>query len=415
MPKLTALGVRNAKPGRHADGGGLYLLVKPTGARSWVLRVQHMGKRRDIGIGAVNLLPKSEADKEASERLSVLEMQTLRLEEAREKAAALRKLAKAGRDPVAERDREKVQIPTFAKAMKDAHEEFAKGWAPKHAAAFKSSLEQHIIPRIGARRVDSIDEAIVRDALAPIWSEKPAMARKLRMRIGQVLGYAKTRKWRSSGLDAKEMRRGLAKQGRGGNFAAMPYKDVPAFFAAQQAQPATAGRLALLFTILTAARSGEVRAATWDQIDLKAKTWTRPASIMKMKVAHVVALNDAAIALLERAKPYSNGEGLIFPGARGKPLSDMTLTKALRDAGEGCTVHGFRSSFRDWCAEQMPAMPAMVAEMALAHSVGTATERAYLRTDLLEMRRNLMAAWAGFLEGRGANVVQLKAKPAKAG
>lgn len=400
MAKLTALGVRNAKPGRHADAGGLYLLVKPTGARSWVLRIQHMGKRRDIGIGAVNLLPRSESDSEASDRLSVLEKQTLRLEEAREKAAALRKLAKAGRDPVAERDREKVKIPTFAQAAKDAHEEFAKGWEPKHAAAFLASLELHIIPRIGARRVDSIDEAIVRDALAPIWSEKPAMARKLRVRIGQVLGYAKTRKWRSSGLDAKEMRRGLAMQSRGGNFAAMPYKNVPAFFAVQQAQPATVGRLALLFTILTAARSGEVRGATWDQIDLDAKTWTRPASMMKMKVGHVVALSAAAISLLERVKPYSNGAGLVFPGAKGKPLSDMTLTKVLRSAGEACTVHGFRSSFRDWCAEQLPDMPAMVAEMALAHSVGTATERAYLRTDLLDMRRNLMAAWAGFLEGR---------------
>lgn len=410
MPKLNALKVRNAKPGRHADGEGLYLLVKPTGARSWVLRVQHMGKRRDIGLGSVNLSPKSETDSEVGERIGVLEMSILRLEEAREKAAALRKLAKAGRDPVAERDREKIQIPTFAEAVEAAHSEFAKGWTPKHADAFKSSLEQHIVPRIGSRRVDSIDEAIVRDALASIWSEKPAMARKLRVRIGQVLGYAKTRKWRSTGLDAAEMRRGLAKQARGGHFAAMPYKEVPAFFAAQECQPDTVGRLALLFTILTAARSGEVRAATWDQIDFDAKSWTRPASVMKMKVAHVVALSDAAIALLERAKPYSNGAGLIFPGAKGKALSDMTLTKVLRDAGETCTVHGFRSSFRDWCAEQMPTMPPMVAEMALAHSVGTATERAYLRTDLLEMRRNLMAAWAGFLSGQSSKVIALNGR-----
>jgi len=402
MPKMTALEVRNAKPGRHTVGEGLYLLVKPSGARSWVLRIQHMGKRRDIGIGSVNLAPKSETDKEATERLSIMEMNCLRLEEAKEKARALRKLAKAGRDPVAERDKQKVRIPAFAEAMKDAHDELGKGWAPKHAAAFLASLEAHIVPRIGTARIDTVDEAMVRDALAPIWSEKPAMARKLRVRIGQVLGYAKTRKWRATGLDAKEMRRGLAKQGRGGNFAAMPYRDVPAFMAAQQALPATVGRLALLFTILTAARSGEVRAATWEQIDMDAKTWTRPAAIMKMKVQHVVALNDAALAILERAKPYSNGKGLIFPGAKpGTQMSDMTLTKVLRDAGEGCTVHGFRSSFRDWAAEQMPSMPAMVAEMALAHSVGTATERAYLRTDLRDLRRLLMKAWADFL-GEGA-------------
>jgi integrase len=398
MPVKTALEVRNAKPGRHAVSDGLYLLVKPTGARSWLLRVQFMGKRRDIGLGTVNLLPKSTTDKDSSDRLSILENTCLRLEEAKEKAAALRKLAKAGRDPVAERDKGRQIIPTFAKAMEKAHEDLGKGWVPKHAAAFKSSLEAHIIPKIGQCRVDSVDGAMVRDALAPIWTEKPAMAQKLRVRINQVLDYAKARKWRSEATPAaKEVGRGLAKLSRGGNFAAMPYADVLAFMAVQQAQPATAGRLALLFAILTAARSGEVRAAAWEQIDLDAKTWTRPATIMKMKVAHVVALNDAALAVLKRAKPYSNGKGLVFPGAGGKQLSDMTLTKALRDAGQTCTVHGFRSSFRDWCAEKMPSIPAMVAEMALAHSVGTATERAYLRTDLLDMRRLLMTAWGEHL------------------
>ena len=400
VSKLTALEVRNAKSGRHAAGEGLYLLVKPSGARSWVLRVQFLGKRRDIGLGTVNLASRSQADREATASLSVMEMTSLRLEEAREKAGALRKFAKAGRDPVAERDKERKIIPTFAKAMTLAHEELAKGWAPKHAAAFKSSLEAHIIPSIGNRRVDVIDEAAIRDALAPIWTEKPAMARKLRMRVGQVLGHAKARKWRTDAAPmAKEIGRGLAKHGKGGNFAAMPYKDVPVFVATQSALPATVGRLALLFAILTAARSGEVRAATWDQIDLEAKTWTRPASVMKMKVQHAIALSDAAVALLDRAKTYTNGVGLVFPGLRGRPLSDMTLTKVLRDAGRSCTVHGFRSSFRDWCAEKMPSVPAIVAEMALAHSVGNSTERAYLRTDLLEMRRELMAAWGEFLSG----------------
>ena len=271
MSKLTALEVRNAKSGRHAAGEGLYLLVKPSGARSWVLRVQFLGKRRDIGLGTVNLASRSQADREATASLSVMEMTSLRLEEAREKAGALRKFAKAGRDPVAERDKERKIIPTFAKAMTLAHEELAKGWAPKHAAAFKSSLEAHIIPSIGNRRVDVIDEAAIRDALAPIWTEKPAMARKLRMRVGQVLGHAKARKWRTDAAPmAKEIGRGLAKNGKGGNFAAMPYKDVPVFVATQSALPATVGRLALLFAILTAARSGEVRAATWDQIDLVA-------------------------------------------------------------------------------------------------------------------------------------------------
>ena len=412
MAKAQKFEVGTNEPGRHLVGDGLYLLVKPSGARSWVLRVQYLGKRRDIGLGAVNLRPKSIMDKEASKRLEIFENNCLRLDEAKEKAAALRKLAKAGRDPVAERDKVKLVIPNFAEAVTKAHEELAKGWVPKHAAAFKTSLETHIVPRIGNSRVDVIDEAMVRDALAPIWTEKPAMARKLRVRINQVLGYAKARKWRTDNLPAaKEVGRGLAKHRKPGNFAAMPYKDVPAFYSAQSDQPATVGRLALLFSIVTAARSGEVRAATWEQIDLEAKTWTRPAEIMKMQVLHVIALNDAAIELLKRAKPYSEGKGLIFPGAKGRPLSDMTLTKVLRDAGETCTVHGFRSSFRDWCAEKLPNVPAMVAEMALSHSVGTSTERAYLRSDLLEMRRLLMASWADYLAGLGGNILSIESRP----
>jgi integrase len=416
MANLTAIEVKRAKPITAADGklrklvlhdgDGLMLIVKPTGARSWMLRVQAEGKRRDIGLGAVdadNAGRKAFGEHDPLASVPIMLRKSLTLAEAREKAAALRKLAKAGGDPVAERDKERARIPTFAEAVTKAHEELGKGWAPKHAAAFKASLESHIVPRMGNARIDAVDEAMVRDALAPIWSEKPAMARKLRVRINQVLGYAKARKWRTGSLDATEMRRGLAKHGRGGNFAAMPYRDVPAFMAAQQALSPTVGRLALLFAIATAARSGEVRAATWEQIDLDAKTWTRPAAIMKMQVQHVVSLNDAAVAVLERAKPYSGGSGLIFPGVKaGGKMSDMTLTKVLRDAGEGCTVHGFRSSFRDWCAEQMPTVPAMVAEMALAHSVGTATERAYLRSDLRDMRRALMEAWGSFVSPRPA-------------
>jgi integrase len=411
MANLTTLEVKKAKPTTGADGkprksvlhdgDGLMLIVKPSGARSWLLRVQVDGKRRDIGLGGAdvdNAGKKAFGEHDPLADVSIMLRRSLTLAEAREKAAALRKLAKAGSDPVAERDKERVRLPTFAEAVTKAHEELGKGWAPKHADAFLASLKAHIVPRMGTARIDTVDEAMVRDALAPIWSEKPAMARKLRVRIGQVLAYAKTRKWRSTGLDAKEMRRGLAKHGKGGNFAAMPYRDVPAFVANQQDLSPNVGRLALLFTILTAARSGEVRAATWEQIDLEAKTWTRPAEIMKMQVQHVVALNDAALAILERAKSYSGGNGLIFPGAKaGTKLSDMTLTKVLRDAGESCTVHGFRSSFRDWCAEQMPSVPAMVAEMALAHSVGNATERAYLRSDLRDMRRSLMDAWGAFL------------------
>lgn len=405
MGKLTIATVKSAKPGRYADGDGLYLLVKPSGARSWLLRVQYQGRRRDIGLGAVDVA--SRLDDPALSEVPLMLRKALSLAEARDKATLLRKLAMAGLDPVAERDRDRRKIPTFAEAVELAHAEFEKGWVPKHAAAFKASLETHIVPHMGAARVDVIDHAAVRDALAEIWTDKPVMARKLRVRVNQVLGFAKSKGWRTRDLpDAKEVRKGLAKHSRASHFAAMPYKAVPDLVGSLLDQSDTPGRLALLFTILTAARSGEVRAATWEQIDLDAKTWSRPAEVMKMRQPHVVPLSDAALAVLERAKPHSGGKGLIFPGQRSrdgvKALSDMTLTKALRTAGHSFTVHGFRSSFRDWAAEQMPTVPAMVAEMALAHSVGTETERTYLRSDLQEQRRVLMTAWGNYVTGTAA-------------
>lgn len=412
MGSLTVEAVRNAKPGRHCDGDGLYLLVKPTGARSWLLRVVANGKRRDIGLGAVDLSPRSkQSDKEAVPAIPLMLLRSLSLKEAREKAAALRKIAHAGLDPVAERDRERRTIPTFAEALKLAHAEFSKGWVDKHAAAFLSSLETHVLPHIGRQRVDVIDHAMVRDALASIWTEKPVMARKVRVRINQVLGFARSKGWRAADLpNARDVRKGLAKHGRAKHFAAMAYKDAPAFLQGLLAEEGTTGRLALAFTILTGARSGEVRRASWAQIDLEARTWTRPASIMKMQVEHTIPLSDEALAVLERARPLSSNE-LIFPGMRDKELSDMTLSKALRTAGQAtATVHGFRSTFRDWAAEQMPTIPPMVAEMALAHRVGTETERAYLRSDLKDLRRSLMDAWGAFLTGKNAvNVLPLRA------
>ncbi|HEY6814244.1 MAG TPA: integrase arm-type DNA-binding domain-containing protein [Croceibacterium sp.] len=376
MGKLTDLKVRNAKPGIHGDGGGLYLRVKPSGARSWVLRVQHMGRREDVGLGGYPVIT---------------------LGAARDKALELRRVAKEGESARDARDRKRVAVPTFKEAMIAAHAEYSKGWSKKNAAAFKSSLEQHVVPKIGNRRVDHIGSDDVITALAAIWTEKPALAVKLRVRIMQVLSYAKAKKWRTDTIPAKDVSDGLAKRPKGGNFAAVPFKDVPAFISDQLGKEDTAGRLALLFTILTAARSGEVRSAQWDHIDEEGREWTRPGELMKGGVKHTVTLNDAALAVLERAKALSGGKGLIFHGMKpGTPLSDMTLSKVLRTAGRSETVHGFRSSFRDWAAERMPTIPAMVPEMALAHAVGSKTEQAYLRSDLRDMRRSLMDAWGRF-------------------
>jgi integrase len=428
MAKLTVNKVRNAKPQRNAsgsamttrfaDGSGLYLMIKPTGAKSWILRVQVAGQRRDIGLGSVDVEgPSPSVFPQGDERLGevpIMLKKSLTLAEAREKAAALRKLAKAGLDPVVERDRERRIIPTFAVAVDEAHKALARGWADKTSKAFLASLTEHAVPKLGPLKVNAIGSNEIILALAPIWNDKPVIARKVRARILQVLAFAKSRGWRNEALpDAREMRGGLAKQARGGNFAAMPFAEVPKFMAAELAKPATSSRNALLFAILTAARSGEVRQATWEQIDLDERIWTRPADVMKSGVGHVVTLSNAAVTLLEKVATEDERKGLLFTGQRGGELSDMSLTKALRTAGRSETVHGFRSAFRDWAAERMPTIPAMVAEMALAHRVGTATEQAYLRSDLRDMRRKLIEAWGLFaapaLSGVGDNVVPIGA------
>jgi integrase len=426
MGKLTVAKVRNAKPGigkdgqpikaTLQDGQGLFLNCAPTGAKSWILRVQVDGKRRDVGLGAADV---DSAGRDAfgpeDDRLgdaSLMLKRSLTLAEAREKAAALRKLAKAGANPVLERDRKRKQVPTFAEAMKAAHEALKAGWSDKTAKAFETSLQDHALPKLGPLKVDAIGSAEVIGALAPIWTDKPMMARKVRSRIGQVLAYAKAQGWRTDALpDVRELRSGLSKQKKGGHFAALPFAEVPAFFASEHAKSKAASRSALLFAILTAARSGEVRQATWEQIDLEARTWTRPDSIMKMGEAHVVTLSDAALALLENYTPKELRSGLIFTSQRGKALSDMALSMILRDTDQNATVHGFRSSFRDWAAEKMPTIPAMVAEMALAHKVGNATEQAYLRSDMRDMRFALMDAWgryvAPMLSGVADNVTPI--------
>ena len=412
MGKLTDLKVRNAKwPGgltrdgkprtgsvRIGDGAGLYLVIKPSGAKSWVLDVKPPGsKRRLIGLGGYP------AD--------------LSLSEARDEAHKLRKLARRGLDPKVERDRERVVVPTFAAAMDAAHRELGKGWAPKTAGAFKSSLEMHAVPKLGGTTVDRINAAEIIATLSPIWTEKPQVARKVRHRIMQTLAFAKSRGWRTDPVpQAKEITGGLARQPRSQSYRAMPYKAVPAFMASEIAKDDSPARLALLFTILTAARSGEARKAKWSEIDFDERLWRRPAEHMKSRKAHDVTLSKGALAILDRAKALRDASGLIFPNSRGKELSDAALSKMLKSARCTDTVHGFRTSFRTWAAEQLPTIPYTVAEAAVAHETGDATERAYLRSDYIEMRRTLMAAWGQFaapeLSGDRDNVTPISAASA---
>lgn len=407
MP-LTHKQVQNAKPGRHSDGGGLYLLVKPSGARSWVLRVQHEGRRRDFGIGSFT-------DKSAELELPIHRRKLLTLTEARDKAKEGRKLAKAGVAPSAAwREMalaEREQSRSFEEVAREYHANVAKSWRNgKHGSQWINTLETYAFPVLGQMRVEDIDAASIQQVLMPIWLSKGETARRVKQRIGVVLDYARGKGWRSSDAPMRAVGQlmGGIKQPKGSHFASMPYADVPAFMAKLQAADFAVGRLALQFLILTAARSGEVRGATWSEVDLDNAEWRIPPARMKAGKLHIVPLVPAAVAILEEMRGLfaPKPKDLVFPGLKG-PMSDATMAKALRtNGGAGFTVHGFRSAFRDWAADT--GFADAWAEAALAHGNPDKTEAAYRRTNYFTQRKDkLMPAWASFALGDGSNVVQL--------
>lgn len=390
MPKLTAAQVRHAKPGRHSDGGGLSLLVKPSGTKSWVVRVQVAGRRRDFGLGAADLVS---------------------LAEAREKAREYRKAVKAGQDPALERKRALRQIPTFKEAAEQFHREVRATWRNgKHADQWLTTLEAYAFPLIGADRVDHIDAPKIQSVLRKIWLTKPETGRRVRQRIGSVLDYAHGQGWRETETPRaalNSLMRPLRQPKRGPGFAAIPYAELPSLMAALRNGDPSAGRLGLRFLILSAARSGEVRGATWSEIDFEKAQWNIPAARMKVGDPHCVPLPAEAIEILHLARGLTGDrpDRPIFAGMKGKAMSDMTLGKALKVAGAGpYTVHGMRSAFRDWVAEQT-SFPGEWAEAALAHTLPNKVEAAYRRTKFVEQRRTLMEAWGDFLRG-ASNVVQ---------
>ena len=389
MGNLNATQVRTLKePGRYSDGDGLILNVKEGGSKSWLLRLQHDGKRREFGLGS---------------------LKDVSLADAREKAGVVRKQVREGADPVAEKQKQRERVPTFREAAKTVHKEHQRGWKNgKHQAQWLATLEAYAFPAIGDLSVEAIEGRMVRDVLADIWLEKPETARRVRQRIGAVLDYAYSKGWRTQEAPMRSVTKGLPRQPRKtGHFEAMPYSDVPAFLATLRERDSM-GRLALEALILTAARSGEVRGATWDEIDLDAALWTIPGKRMKAGKAHTVPLSPVAVEVFKRAAGLRlKGSELVFYGQKpGRPLSDMTLLKVLRDMELPFTVHGFRSAFRDWAAEET-SFPGEVAEAALAHAIPNKVEAAYRRTDFLEKRRNLMAAWSGYCSEASANVVAL--------
>ncbi len=400
--------VRNLPAGRYADGKGLHLLVKPTGARTWLLRVQVDGRRRDVGLGTADLQRESAKGPGSPIPIALLQRKLLTLAEAREKARLLREAAKAGLDPVAERDKERNSVPTFRDAAKATHKALQSGWKGKGAQTFINSLENHAYGVLGSKRVDHVTSADITAALEPIWTSKPDMARKVRQRIGKVLNFAHGKGWRATEAPGRSVSVGLPRQPKGGNYKAMPYADVPVFMSVLGSSPPTLGRQGLMLHILTAARPGEVRQARWGQFDLGKADWDRPAEIMKgvHPIAHTVTLNTAAVDLLKLIKGNRSPKpgDLIFPGQRGGIMSDGTMRKVLRDADLPFDVHAFRSSFRDWAAENMPHIPDPVAEAAIAHVVPDKVVRAYKRTTFIAMRRELMEAWGQYVVSSGAAI-----------
>jgi integrase len=392
--RLTAVGVRALKtPGRYADGNGLYLFVDPSGAKRWIWRGVIRGKRTDLGLGSVQLVP---------------------LTEARDEAIRLRRTVRKGDNPLDERRRAKRAVPTFKTAATTVHAEHSVTFKnAKHRAQWLASLEADVFPALGNRAVDTIESGDVLRVLSRVWTTKPETARRLRQRMKVVFDWAKASGFRSGDNPTDGLTKVLPKHRNGQqHHAALPYQAVPRFVAELRAAPDTIAsiRLALEFLILTATRTSEVQLATWTEIDLDAQVWTIPGARMKNGCAHRIPLSARALEILTAAQTTADGSRWIFPGHRpGKPLSNMTFLKAARRLTKATiTTHGFRSSFRDWSAEKTNA-PTAVCEAALAHTLRDKTEAAYKRTDLFDRRRELMDTWARFATATPADVVAIRA------
>ena len=389
--KLSARKVETAGVGRHGDGRGLFLYVKPTLARSWVLRYQVQGRRHDLGLGAYP---------------------DVTLAMARQRATDARRLILDGDDPIAKR--RQAQPKTFKDAALELIESKRSGWKnAKHSAQWTSTLEAYVFPTLGPMQVTKIATADVVGALKPIWSQKPETANRVRQRIEAVLDYA-------SALGIREGDNPARWRGHLDNLLpkptkvravqhhpALPHADISDFMGALLTRKGVSAR-ALTFTILTAARSGETRGMTWAEVDLDNRVWTIPAQRMKAAKEHRVPLTHTAIAQLG---PRAADTDLVFGSETklGRPISDMSMTALLRRMDyNNITVHGFRSTFRDWAGETT-GFPREVIEAALAHGIKDKAEAAYARSDLFDKRRTLMDAWAGVAmqQDLGAKVVSI--------
>ena len=374
---LTAAKVRAIRtPGKYTDQHGLILRVAPGGSKQWIWRGTIRGKRRDLGLGAADLTT---------------------LAEARELAWQYRKLARTGGDPSTLRYRSPT-VPTFEQATDAAIAARRGGWRDggRSEAIWRASLQTYIFPAIGSVPVDQISTGDLARALLPIWHTKSETARKIRHRIGAVMSWVIAEGHRVDDPAGAALTAALPHSARNvQHHKSLPYSEVAAALAvidgSARAWPVT--KACLRFIVATACRSGEARNAKWTEIDRDRETWEIPAERTKSGRPLVVPLSKMALAVLDEVSSYAHGE-LVFPSPRGKPLSDATMSKLLKENGIASTVHGMRSSFRSWCAEQGVARE--VAESALGHVTGK-VERAYQRSDLLEARREIMGDWADYL------------------
>ena len=389
MGTLTVKGIKAlTKPGRYADGDTLYLSVWPGGSKSWVQRVSIKGRRRDIGLGP---------------------WPVVNLKEARRRAFANRVLVEDGGDPL--EARRTAAAPTFREATQRTFEANRPRWrSSKVAAVWLQSMERYAFPTLGDKRMDRIGREDVLRILTPMWTAKPETARKLRQRLRTVFDWALAHGYVEQNFAGDAIRGALpAQPSVKAHHPTIPYSDVAAALAAVDGSAATqAAKLCFRFLVLTAARGGEARLATWDEVDLKAREWRIPGQRMKTGRAHVVPLSDAALAVLADAAAVREASSeLVFPGTRrGRPLTDSTLSKLLREIGVPAVPHGFRAAFRTWADERTNA-PHAVMELALAHTVGSAVERAYARSDLRNKRRALMQRWGEYVTADRASVVKL--------
>lgn len=401
MGKLTDKQVKALGPGTHGDGGGLYLQVLDSGARTWLFRFKQGTKTSWAGLGGYPIVS---------------------LTAARDAALECKRQLRAGVNPIeakkaAKAAREKAKPHAFRTVAADYVDAHKAGWKnAKHGAQWTATLAAYAFPLIGDTDVAEIKLDDVLRVLKPIWTAKAETASRVRGRIEAVLDFATVNGWRAGENPARwrgflsEVLPAKGKVAKVEHHAALPWKELPALWRDLANRDAISFQV-LKFTILTVARSGEARGATWGEIDLNEKVWNIPAARMKAHKPHTVPLCAEAVAVLKAVKPLAGDDvsALIFPGAKlGKPLTDVAVSKALGMMRDGVTVHGFRSSFRDWCAE-LAHCPREVAEAALAHTNRDKVEAAYARSDLLDRRRALMAAWGTHLNPpAGAAVVPLK-------